>query len=101
MEKLNRTSGSVPIDLLPRARRNRVATPERNADNGWLVDYNRNRPHFPPDELAKYAGQQVAFNLEGTRILASAPTEDELQKVLASKGIAPNRVVVGYVDLYE
>jgi hypothetical protein len=75
-----------------------MSLPEKKVDPPWLVDYDRNRANFPLDELAKYAGQQVAFNLEGTRILASAATEEELEKVLVTKGIAPDRVVVGYVD---
>jgi hypothetical protein len=78
-----------------------MSLPEKKVDPPWLVDYDRNRAKFPLDELAKYAGQQVAFDLEGTRILASAATEEELEKVLVSKGIAPDRVVVGYVDPLE
>lgn len=78
-----------------------MSLPEKKVNPPWLVDYNRNRAKFPPEELARYAGHQVAYNMEGTRIVASAATEEELEKVLVSKGIAPDRVVVGYVDPLE
>jgi hypothetical protein len=55
--------------------------------------YEANRQKFPPEELAKYAGQFVAFSPEGTRILASGTTEDEVEKQLGALGIDPSQVV--------
>jgi hypothetical protein len=40
-----------------------------------------NRQHFPPGELAKYAGKYIAWSPDGTRILAS---DDDLEKVAAA-----------------
>jgi Family of unknown function (DUF5678) len=57
-----------------------------------------NQRKFPPDELSKFAGKHVAWSLDGTRILASGDTDEEVENNLLALGIAPNRVAVGYVD---
>jgi len=65
----------------------------------WIdPHFHTNRCNFPPEELLKYAGQQVAWSWDGTRILASAPDDTELWRKLAEAGIDPQRVVFGYVD---
>jgi hypothetical protein len=61
-------------------------------------NYEQNRARFPLDELAKYAGQYVAFSLDGTRILASGDTMEEVDEKLVAAGINPNRVVGSYID---
>jgi hypothetical protein len=63
-----------------------------------LARYDENRRNFPLDELAKYAGQYVAFSLDGTHILASGAEPEEVEEKLTAQGIAPNRVVHSYID---
>jgi hypothetical protein len=43
-----------------------------------LSHYEENRRKFPLDELAKYWGKHVAFSADGTRIVASGSSEEEL-----------------------
>ena len=70
--------------------------------NQWpwmdLGTYNKNRPNFPADELIPYEGKQVAFNVEGTRILASGDTVEEVYKQLDAAGIGHDQIVISYID---
>ncbi len=69
----------------------------RCSEPASLRDYSQNRRQFPPEELIKYAGQYVAFSLDGTRVVASGATEEELEKQLQAVGIDPSQVVGSYV----
>lgn len=60
--------------------------------------FHQNRNNFPPDELAKYAGQYVAFSGDGTRILASGDTMEAVEEKLVAAGIDPSQVVGSYVE---
>jgi hypothetical protein len=60
--------------------------------------FHQNCNNFPPDELAKYAGQYVAFSGDGTRILASGDTMEAVEEKLVAAGIDPSQVVGSYVD---
>ncbi len=60
--------------------------------------YHQNRRNFPQDELAKYAGQYVAFSGDGTRILASGDTMEAVEEQLVAAGIDPSQVVGSYVE---
>jgi hypothetical protein len=62
-----------------------------------LAEYAENRRQFPPEELLKYAGQYVAFSLDGARILASGTTEEALERQLLAAGIEPSQVVGSYI----
>jgi hypothetical protein len=62
-----------------------------------LSEYVKNRGRFPADELAKYAGRYVAFSVDGTRIVANAGSEEELEEQLLAAGIDPSQVVGSYV----
>ena len=53
-----------------------------------------NRAAFPADQLAKYVGQWVAWNPDGTRIAASAPSPELLDGILQANGEDPARCVV-------
>ncbi len=64
-----------------------------------LSHYDENRSKFPLEELAKYAGKHVAFSPDGTRIVASGDTEEELDSVLEAAGISFGQVVYSYVDV--
>jgi hypothetical protein len=68
-------------------------------DGPDLRFFEQNRSKFPMDELAKYAGKHIAFSSDGTRIVASGVTEEELDAVLTAAGIRfINQVVYSYVD---
>ncbi|HTU92301.1 MAG TPA: hypothetical protein VMF69_19625 [Gemmataceae bacterium] len=62
-----------------------------------LSHYQENRNKFPPEELAKYWGKHVAFSPDGTRILASGDTWEELDAALDAAGIHFSQVVYSYV----
>ncbi|HTU17386.1 MAG TPA: DUF5678 domain-containing protein [Gemmataceae bacterium] len=63
-----------------------------------LSHYEENRSKFPLDELAKYAGKFVAFSPDGTRIVASGDTEEEMETNVFAVGIHPSQVVGAYID---
>jgi hypothetical protein len=68
----------------------------------WLPrEYFENRRNFPQDELLKYAGKHVAFSWDGTRIVASGESDEDLERNLAALGIDPERVVGAYLDPVE
>jgi len=71
-------------------------------NNPWpwldLGTYHKNRCNFPPEQLIPYQGKHVAWNLDGTRILASGDTEEEVAEQLAAAGIDPGQVVASYID---
>ena len=71
-------------------------TPQPSRSPDWRT-YAQNRRRFPPEELAKFAGKYVAFSLDGTCILASGATEEELEKELLANGIDPSQIVGSYV----
>jgi Family of unknown function (DUF5678) len=63
-----------------------------------LSHYEENRSKFPLDELAKYWGKHVAFSPDGTRIVASGDSIDEVLDQLEAAGIHFSQVVHSYVD---
>ena len=69
--------------------------PER--PNDVVIDFglhmaNRDK-HFPPEELRKYAGEQIAFSADGTRIVAHGPDFLTLWNELKAAGIDPQTCV--------
>jgi hypothetical protein len=66
--------------------------------DGWPdPNFEKNRSAFPAEELWKYAGQHVAWSWDGTRILAAAADDDQLDQKLVELGIDPQRVVFSFV----
>jgi len=53
-----------------------------------------NRAKFPIEELAKFAGQWVAWKPDGTGIVASALDPDCLEDLVLAAGEDPTRCVV-------
>jgi hypothetical protein len=53
-----------------------------------------NRAAFPVEELAKYAGQWVAWSPDGTHIAASALSPELLDGILEANGEDPALCVV-------
>ena len=72
----------------------------RHPEIPWLnPDFLTNYYQQLPDEmLDRYAGQYVAWNWDGTRILADAATREALDRQLTDAGINLQRVVFDYVN---
>jgi hypothetical protein len=62
-----------------------------------LNEHFENRNRFPPEELAKYFGKHVAWNLDGTRIIASGEDDAEVYAAVKAAGYNPEQVVGSYV----
>jgi hypothetical protein len=63
--------------------------------------YENNRVKFPLEELRKYAGQWVAFSMDGRRILASAETIPDLEKQLTATGEDPQNVALERIEVED
>jgi len=72
---------------------------ERPANlDGWPNPYFlKNQSAFPSEELCKHINRYVAWNWEGTEILASAATEDEVIEQVHAKGLDISKVVIDLV----
>lgn len=57
-----------------------------------------NRPRFPLQELARYAGQCIAWAPDGTAIVASAADYDTLAERVRAAGFDVFRCVFSYVE---
>jgi hypothetical protein len=66
----------------------------------WLdvVTHHQNRDAIPLDQLLPYQGKHVAWNWEGTRILASGDTIEMVFDQLEAAGIDCGRVVFSYIE---
>jgi hypothetical protein len=66
---------------------------------GWPhPDLANNQANFPTEELWKHIGKHIAWNWDGTQIVASDADEGELVRKLLAAGYDLSRVVLGYVD---
>jgi hypothetical protein len=63
-----------------------------------LSHYHENRCNAPPEQLLPYAGKYVAWSPDGTRILASGETMEEVEARLIAAGIPPSQVVGDFID---
>jgi hypothetical protein len=72
---------------------------EQSENIPWLDSrsFNENCSRFPAEELLKYAGQYVAWSLDGTCILASGVDELEMEKRLKEAGIDHSKVVGEFI----
>ena len=59
--------------------------------------FNRNRGEFPQDELLKYTDEWVAWNLDGSRILAHDRDLKRLSDEMESLGLDPEVTVVEWI----
>jgi hypothetical protein len=68
---------------------------QANHDPGWIdaQRFNENRNRVPAEELRRHAGLCVAWNRDGTRILASGPDMSAAEEALRTLGIDPSEVV--------
>jgi hypothetical protein len=62
-----------------------------------MSQHYKNREAFPAEELEKYAGRQVAWNLEGTAIVASGGDELEVAEAAREAGYSLDQIVFSYV----
>jgi hypothetical protein len=76
---------------------------DTHCDPGWINGqlFNENRNKFPADELRKYAGQHVAWNREGTRILAGDEDLPAAVAKLQAAGFHTGEVVWSWVPAAE
>jgi Family of unknown function (DUF5678) len=59
-----------------------------------MTTYEQNREKIRPEELRKYAGQWVAFSMDGSQLLAGAETITALEERLAADGQDPEQVAL-------
>jgi hypothetical protein len=69
-----------------------------NNDGFDYLVFEENQRRFPLEELAKHGGKHIAWSLDGSRILASAETIEEVVAQLEAAGIDPHRVMHDYVE---
>ncbi|MCI0403305.1 MAG: hypothetical protein L0212_07265 [Acidobacteria bacterium] len=62
------------------------------------VKFDENQRKIPPEDLLPYAGLHVAWNAEGTKILATGTSTEELDQALAAQGIHYSQAVYCYID---
>jgi hypothetical protein len=63
-----------------------------------LSHYHENRNKLSLELSTKYAGKHVALSPDGTRIIASGDTWEEMEANVIAAGIHPSQVVGTYVD---
>jgi hypothetical protein len=63
-----------------------------------VSSFNENRTKFPPEQLLPYARKHIAWTPDGTRILASGDSPEEVIQKLEALGIHWSQVVHDYVD---
>jgi Family of unknown function (DUF5678) len=61
----------------------------------------RNRSHLPEAELAKYYGKEVAWSLDGTRIIASGDDPRQVCAAALAAGLRSEEVVIAYIPFPE
>jgi hypothetical protein len=59
--------------------------------------FSENRNRYSPADLLPFAGQHIAWSLDGTHILASGKDLDEVETRLLAAGVDPSQVVHDYV----
>ena len=62
-----------------------------------LSHFHNNWCDFPPDQLVPYYGKYVAWSPDGTRIVASGDSEEEMERNLLALGIPPSQVVGEFI----
>jgi hypothetical protein len=61
------------------------------------VQWRKNRDRFPDADLVPVWGLHVAWNAEGTRLVASGVTDEMLHQHLGTAGIDPTSVVPEFI----
>jgi hypothetical protein len=63
--------------------------------------YEENRAKLPLAELRRYAGQWVAFSMDGSRIIAGADTLTYLEGRITAAGEDPQEVALERIELED
>ena len=63
-----------------------------------MVRFQENRSRVPLEHLLPFAGKHVAWSLDGLHIVACGDSMEEVGDKVVATGLAPNRVVFGYID---
>jgi hypothetical protein len=63
-----------------------------------LRDHYQNRAKVPEAELSKHYGKHVAWNLEGTHIVASSRDPLEVCQAVLRAGLKSDDVVLSYLE---
>ena len=58
----------------------------------------KNQRNFPAEGLLQYIGQHIAWNWDGSRILAADPERRALDAKLRAAGVDPCQVVHDFVE---
>lgn len=74
-----------------------MSTNDKRPEPPDLSHFHENWCNFPPEEYLKYAGKFVAISPDGTRILASGDSWEELDAALEAAGIHFSQVVSAYL----
>jgi hypothetical protein len=67
---------------------------DRSAYSALRRQFLANRAAYPADDLAKYAGQWVAWSPDGARVAACAADPEDLDSLLVANGEDPALCVV-------
>lgn len=69
----------------------------------WLNEpqHSRNRSQIPPEQLEPFAGQYVAFNWEGTQIVAHGKKREDVWAMLRQLGIDSGTVAFSYIPALD
>lgn len=62
-----------------------------------LRDHYENRDRVPAEELEKYYGRLVAWNMEGTKILASGADDSEVAAAAHALGYKSDQFIMTYL----
>jgi hypothetical protein len=60
--------------------------------------FEENQRKYPSDQLRLHAGKHIAWSLDGSRILASGDSLEEVDQRLTLMGVHFSQVVHDYVD---
>jgi hypothetical protein len=77
-----------------------ITMSEGTVPPGWINGqlFIENQIRFPREEYLKHAGEYVAWSLDGSRMLASAKTNDELEEKVRAMGLKMGEWVGDYID---
>jgi hypothetical protein len=64
-------------------------------------EHYRNRSRFPAAELASFYGKEVAWSLDGTRIIASGDDPRQVCAAVQQSGLKSDEVVLAYIPFPE
>ena len=76
-----------------------TVTRQKSKPRVALQRYDENRAKFSAAKLRKYDGRWAAFSADGTRIVASAESIEDLEKRLAELGEDPEQVTFERIEL--